>query len=132
MSRLSGLKLRSRAPINIDVNNPRAVAVCDGCGMWTMHNSLVEKHDYRGGVTPVGLNLWVCGVCDDVPNPYFSKMVLGPDPVPVRNPRPEAYPANDPNKMLFICADYNTPIITGVNPQNATNNGFNFLSGNNP
>ena len=89
MSRLSGLKLRSRAPIDIDARNPRAVAVCDGCGMWTMHDHLVERRDYRGGVTPVGLKLWVCGVCDDVPNPYFSKMTLGPDPVPVKNPRPE-------------------------------------------
>lgn len=89
MSRLSGLKLRSRAPINIDVKNPRSVAVCDGCGMWTMHDHLVEKREYRGGTTPVGTGLWVCGVCDDVPNPYFSKMVLAPDPVPIKNPRPE-------------------------------------------
>ena len=95
MSRLSGLKLRSRAPIDIDVKNPRAVAVCDGCGMWTMHDTLVEKHDYRGGVTPVGLALYVCGVCDDVPNPYYSKMVLGPDPVPVQNPRSEVSTVSD-------------------------------------
>ncbi len=131
MSRLSPLHLRSRAPIDIEVRNPRAVAVCDGCGFWTMHDHLVEKMEYRGGVTPVGTGLWVCGVCDDVPNPYFSKMVLAPDPVPVPHPRPENY-ALDQTPMLFIIADYNTPIITGVNPYNDTNEGFNFLAANNP
>lgn len=131
MSRLSPLHLKTRAAIDIDVRNPRAVAVCDGCGMWTMHDHLVERKEYRGGSVPVGTGLWVCGVCDDVPNPYFSKMVLGPDPVPIQNARPESY-ALDPDEMLFIIADYNTPIITGVNPQDDTNSGFNFLSGNNP
>lgn len=131
MSTLSPLHRKSRAAIVIEERNPRAVAVCDGCGMWTMHDSLVEKKEYRGGSVPVGTGLWVCGVCDDVPNPYFSKMVLGPDPVPVQNPRPESF-VNDPDEMLFIIADFNTPIITGVNPQDDTNDGFNFLSGNNP
>jgi len=131
LSRLSPLHLKTRAAIDIDVRNPRAVAVCDGCGMWTMHDHLVERKEYRGGSVPVGTGLWVCGVCDDVPNPYFSKMVLGPDPVPIQNARPESY-ALDPDEMLFIIADYNTPIITGVNPQDDTNSGFNFLSGNNP
>ena len=83
MSTLSPLHRRTRAPIVIEARNPKAVAVCDGCGMWTMHESLVQKMEYRGGLTPVGTGLYVCGVCDDVPNPYFSKMVLGPDPVPV-------------------------------------------------
>ena len=131
MSTLSPLHRKSRAAIVIEERNPRAVAVCDGCGMWTMHDSLVEKKEYRGGSVPVGTGLWVCGVCDDVPNPYFSKMVLGPDPVPVQNPRPESLTL-DPDEMLFIIADFNTPIITGVNPQDDTNDGFNFLSGNNP
>jgi hypothetical protein len=34
--------------------------------------------------------------------------------------------------MLFIVADYDMPIITGVNPEDPSNEGFNFLSGNNP
>ena len=131
MSRLSPLHRRARAPIDIDVKSPRSVAVCDGCGMWTMHAHSVEKMEDRGGSVPVGTNLYVCGVCDDVPNPYYSKLVLPPDPVPIKNPRPENYALN-PEPMLFIVADYNTPIITGVNPQNDTNEGFNFLSGNNP
>ena len=131
MSQLSPLHRRARAPIDIDVKSPRSVAVCDGCGMWTMHGHLVEKMEYRGGSVPVGTNLYVCGVCDDVPNPYYSKLVLPPDPVPIKNPRPENYALN-PEPMLFIVADYNMPIITGVNPEDPSNEGFNFLSGNNP
>jgi len=99
--------------------------------MWTMHDHLVEKKEFRGGAVPVGTNLYVCGVCDDVPNPYYSMLVLPPDPVPIKNPRPEN-PALNPTPMLFIVADYDMPIITGVNPQDDTNEGFNFLSGNNP
>ena len=131
MSRLTPLHRKSRAPISIDVKNPRSVGVCDGCGFWTMHPSMVEKKEFRGGSAPVGTGFYVCGVCDDVPNPYYSKMVLPPDPIPIKNPRPENY-SLDPSPMLFIIADYNTPIITGVNPQDATNGGFNFLSANNP
>ena len=131
MSTLSPLHTRTRAPIVISTRNPKAVAVCDGCGMWTMHESLVQKMEFRGGLTPVGTGLYVCGVCDDVPNPYFSKMVLGPDPVPVRNARPENL-SLDPEPMDFIIADYDTPIITGVNPMDDTQDGFNYLVGNNP
>lgn len=131
MSRLSPLHRRARAPIVINPKDPDSVAVCDGCGRWTMYEHLVEKKEFRGGSVPVGTGLWVCGVCDDVPNPYFSKLVLPPDPVPIAHPRPQDY-STDPTPMLFIVADYNTPIITGVNPQDDTNQGFNFLSGNNP
>jgi len=131
MSRLSPLHLRTRAPIEINARDPKAVAVCDGCGMWTMHEHLVERREYRGGTSPVGTGLWVCGVCDDVPNPYFSKLVLPPDPIPVDHPRPENL-SLDPEPMQFAISDYNTYIITGVNPQDGTNDGFNFLVWNNP
>lgn len=96
-----------------------------------MYDHLVEKKEFRGGSVPVGTGLFVCGVCDDVPNPYFSKLVLPPDPVPVKNPRPQNY-STDPTPMLFLIADYNTPIITGVNTMNDTKSGFNYLSANNP
>jgi hypothetical protein len=131
MSRLSPLHLKSRAPIVINARDPKGVAVCDGCGFWTMHEHLVERKEYRGGTTPVGTGFFVCGVCDDVPNPYFSKIVLGPDPVPLKNARPENLTL-DPEPMQFIVSDRNSQIITGVNPQDDTNAGYNFLVGNNP
>ena len=131
MSRLTPLNRGTRAAIVIDRNDPKAVAVCDGCGFWTMHSSLVEQKAYRGGSTLVGTGIYVCGTCNDVPNPYFSKMILGPDPVPVPNARTENL-SLDPDPMQFIISDYNDYIITGVNPMNYTNDGFNYLVGNNP
>ncbi len=90
MSTLSGLHRKTRKSYRTDVNNPDAAAICDGCGFLVNHGHLREKRDYRGGSVPVGLGLWVCATCDDVPNPFYSKLVLAPDPVPVDNPRSPA------------------------------------------
>ena len=78
---------KHRTAPKFDAHNPKAVAICDGCGFLVQHEHLREKKDYRGGTVPVGLSLYVCASCDDVPQPYFSRLLLRPDPVPVRNPR---------------------------------------------
>ncbi len=78
-----------RQRIKIDVKDPRGLAICDGCGLPTMHYHLREKKEYRGGMSPVGTGLMVCAQCDDVPQPYFQRQVLRPDPVPLVNPRPD-------------------------------------------
>jgi len=72
---------------NFDAKSPRALAICDGCGFMVQHETLREKKDYRGGSAPVGLGLYVCASCDDVPQPYYRRQLLRPDPVPVDNPR---------------------------------------------
>lgn len=69
--------------------DPVGFGICDGCGFAVMYSDLREKMEYRGGMTPVGTGLRVCGTCDDVPNPYFQLQVLRPDPVPLQNPRPD-------------------------------------------
>ena len=83
---------RSRPAPRFDARDPRAIAICDGCGFQVQHNILREKMEYRGGSTPVGTGLLVCPRCDDVPNPMGQLQVLPPDPVPVRNPRPDFTP----------------------------------------
>lgn len=90
MSTLSPLHRKTRKPFIVDMQNPDAAAICDGCGFLVNHGHLRERRDYRGGSVPVGIGLWVCATCDDVPNPYYSKLVLAPDPVPVKNPRSPA------------------------------------------
>jgi hypothetical protein len=75
------------------VKSPQGLAICDGCGFMVQHTELRQKQDYRGGSTPVGLSLRVCASCDDVPQPYFSRLLLRPDPVPLRNPRPDSQDA---------------------------------------
>lgn len=83
---------RTRPAPRFDARDPRAIAICDGCGFLVQHNTLREKMEYRGGASPVGTGFLVCPRCDDVPNPYGRIQVLPPDPVPVRNPRPDIYP----------------------------------------
>lgn len=82
---------RSRTPLVIDATDPYAVGVCDGCGFWVNHKSLLRHLVYRGGTVPVWDGLLFCSKCDDVPNPapQFSRLTLFPDPVPVENPRVE-------------------------------------------
>jgi hypothetical protein len=89
VSQLSPLNRKRRAAPVIDAKHPRALAICDGCGFQVNHDHLREKMEYRGGSTPVGTGLYVCASCDDVPQPFFRKLVLPPDPVPVSNPRPD-------------------------------------------
>lgn len=69
--------------------NPVGFAICDGCGLPTMYNTLRPHMQYRGGLTPEADGLMVCARCDDVPQPYFQLQVLAPDPVPLQNPRPD-------------------------------------------
>ena len=83
---------KRRTQPRFDAHDPRAIAICDGCGFLVQHSHLREKKDYRGGSVPVGLGVWVCASCDDVPQPYYRRQLLRPDPVPVRNPRPDYNP----------------------------------------
>ena len=83
-----GRKRRTKPKFEAD--NPKGIAICDGCGFLVQHNHLREKKDYRGGTTPVGLSLMVCASCDDVPQPYYRRLLLKPDPVPLKNPRPDS------------------------------------------
>lgn len=87
----SGRKHRTQP--KFDAKSPQGLAICDGCGFMVQHAELREKKDYRGGTVPVGLSLYVCGSCDDVPQPYYKRLLLKPDPVPLRNPRPDSQDA---------------------------------------
>ena len=84
---------KRRTQPEFDAKNPRAVAICDGCGFLVQHTHLREKKDYRGGTVPVGLGIYVCASCDDVPQPYYRRLLLRADPIPVRNPRPDSQDA---------------------------------------
>lgn len=84
---------KHRTQPKFDAKSPQGIAICDGCGFLVQHAHLREKKDYRGGTVPVGLSLYVCASCDDVPQPYYKRLLLKPDPVPLRNPRPDSQDA---------------------------------------
>jgi hypothetical protein len=54
-----------------------------------MHDDMTWNMDFRGGMTPVRTGTFVCQKCIDVPQAYFQKQVLRPDPAPLPNPRPD-------------------------------------------
>lgn len=81
---------KRRVEPRFDARDPRGLAICDGCGFLVQHGHLREKMEYRGGAVPVGTGLRVCASCDDVPQPYFRRQLLRPDPVPLHNPRQDS------------------------------------------
>jgi hypothetical protein len=84
---------KHRTQPQFDRKSPHGLAICDGCGFMVQHTELREKKDYRGGTTPVGLSLRVCASCDDIPQPYYRRLLLKPDPIPLKNPRPDTQDA---------------------------------------
>lgn len=84
---------KHRTQPTFDAKSPRGLAICDGCGFMVQHTELRQKKDYRGGSVPVGLSLRVCASCDDVPQPYFGRLLLRADPIPLQNPRPDSQDA---------------------------------------
>lgn len=70
-------------------NSPRAQAVCDRCGMWYSHYTLVWQYEWSA-TRLYNKRLLVCTrTCLDRPQPQLQARILPPDPVPIRDPRPE-------------------------------------------
>ena len=70
---------------------PSAQAVCDRCGMWYQLRDLVFQHEWRGNEL-VDIRVRVCTrTCLDVPFQLNRPLLLPPDPVPVDQPRVEAF-----------------------------------------
>ena len=86
-----------RAITNPD--SPRAFAVCDKCGFWYNHYKLKWQKEWQG-TQLVNLGFLVCDTCLDVPNPQLKARLMPPDPVPIRNPRPEQYLYPNPVRHL--------------------------------
>ena len=74
----------------VDPENPRAFGVCQRCGFWVNHIDLQWQWDYRGN-SLANLRLLVCDTCLDEPNPQLKPRIIGPDPLPIINARPETF-----------------------------------------
>lgn len=73
-------------PPNIGAPNP--VGFCDRCGFEYPLGELVFQYDWRGASLS-NLQLRVCTrTCYDVPQDQLRPIIIGPDPVPLRDPRP--------------------------------------------
>lgn len=69
---------------------PVAFAVCDRCGTWFNHNRLHWQHEFSGNKL-INIRLLVCRSCLDVPQEQLKARNVPADPMPIRNPRPEAF-----------------------------------------
>lgn len=71
----------------ISATDPRAIALCDRCGFVYNLYMLRPQMKYAGNAT-INTGLLVCETCMDPLNPQDRPIVPGPDPLPVKNPRP--------------------------------------------
>lgn len=82
--------MRAHGRASVDPSNPRAFACCDRCQIWFNHADLRYQHDYRGRNLR-NLRLLVCENCYDQPQPQLRPRIIPPDPLPIKDPRPERY-----------------------------------------
>lgn len=74
----------------VDPDAPEPPGTCDRCGLRYQLSDLQWQYDYRGQAL-VNLRLLVCAECLDIPDCYYLPRILGPDPVPIMDPRPGFY-----------------------------------------
>jgi len=75
---------------SISSTSPQAAAVCDRCGFIYNHVNLRWQNDYRGR-NLVNTRVLVCERCEDIPQAQLKPRVIPPDPVSIKNARPELY-----------------------------------------
>lgn len=72
----------------VDIRRPVVPGFCDRCNRKWPLSRLDFQYDWRGNSLQ-NLGIRVCWECDDEPQPNGRKPILiGPDPYPVRDPRP--------------------------------------------
>lgn len=78
--------LRGFATLNLE--NPDAYATCQRCGQLYNHSDLEWQYAYAG-FDLINLQLLVCRrKCLDLPNPTLQAIIIPPDPIPIKDPRP--------------------------------------------
>lgn len=73
-----------------DPSAPSAWATCGRCGFVTNLINLQWQFDFRG-LQLQNLQILVCEDCLDLPQRQLGTIIIPPDPVGVKNARPEQY-----------------------------------------
>lgn len=100
----------------VSPSRPQAMAVCDRCGIWHSHVDLQWQWEWSG-VKLQNLRLLVCDECLDIPQAQLKARILSPDPLPIKNPRPE-----------YFYIDENTFLYTNDGIQFETNDGLDLVT----
>lgn len=77
-----------------DTRYPRPVSFCDRCNHEYYLDDLPYQYDWRGASLQ-NLHLRVCERCLDIPNDQLRPIIIGPDPVPLVDPRPGFWPQEE-------------------------------------
>ena len=81
------------APLNS--RSPEPWGFCDRCNLLYPLHELVFQLDYRGNNLQ-NLQIRVCTrTCLDIPQDQLRPIIIGPDPVPLRDPRPGFWPQQE-------------------------------------
>lgn len=82
--------MRPHGRQTISARKPLAGAICDRCGARYAHRDLRWQYEWTGPRMQ-NLKFLVCERCYDTPQEQLRLIVLPADPIPIENPRPEAY-----------------------------------------
>lgn len=116
----SGANGRAR----VDARAPSAFGICDRCGFRYNLVDLSWQFDWRGDQLQ-NLRIRVCDRCHDVPQPQLRSYSPPPDPLPVRDPRPDmSNEGNAPgvlttvagSSQLLIAADPTRTLVNFTMP----------------
>ena len=72
----------------LDLYKPSAWGICDRCGIKYNMSDLAPQFDWAGAVM-MNTRLMVCNRCMDKPSIFKKTIILPPDELPVKDPRPE-------------------------------------------
>lgn len=114
--------MRPHGHVRVSARSPQAAGVCDRCGRMFQLNTLIWQWDWAGERLQ-NLRILVCEPCLDVPQEQLRARILGPDPVPVLNARPEPFAPTGVNLeqtnfftneavTYRIVAEDGTPLVT--------------------
>jgi hypothetical protein len=87
------MSYRGTGKATVDTSGPVGFTVCDRCGAWRNRTDLAWQFDYRGN-SLANLRILVCNEnerCNDKPFEFNRPIIVGPDPVPFSDPRPEPF-----------------------------------------
>ena len=85
---MSYASISGRAKTN--PKSPQAHAICDRCGFRYNHVDLAWQFDWAGA-SLINKRILVCDTCMDDPQQQLRAIVVPADPVPIINPRVEAF-----------------------------------------
>lgn len=79
---------RPHGRARVSARNPEAFGICDRCNF--LYNLVDLEYQLEWtGIKLRNTRLRVCCRCMDEPQEQLRTRVLGPDPLPVRDPRPD-------------------------------------------